>query len=1185
MSHGDMQSLLSAGDTVGHYRVIGSLGQGGMGCVYLAEDIRLRRPAALKFLPPHLAGDTERLRRFEQEARLASSLNHPHIAHIYELGDADGQPFIAMEYVEGVTLDAAGERPLEATRVAEIGAQVADALDAAHTKGIVHRDVKPFNIMVTPQGEAKVLDFGLAKLEAHSVGVGRVDLTTQLKTTADVVLGTLPYMSPEQVCGEKVSGACDVFSLGVVLYELATGRHPFIGDSPGRSPRSVLAAIVSQRPVPPRRVNASVPPSLDQLILRMIEKTPALRPCAGEVRQLLVDVTNGRAEPRFGRIAQRGRRRTVGRERERALLEEAFRGAAAGSPLLVTVAGEPGIGKTTLVEEFLGELRAVGRAHIARGRCSERLAGNEAYLPVLEALESLLLTDDHRSNAALMLQLAPTWYAQLAPAGAAGSAVGSQLELKTASQERMKRELRAFLDEISRAGPLVLFIDDLHWADASTTDLLGYLCSQLGSMRILVIVTYRPTDLLLAKHPFVPLKLDLSARGLCHELTLEFLSRDEAAAYLELEFPGHRFPPALAALVHEKTEGSPLFMVDLVRYLRDRDVIVPSGSSWILARSVPDLERELPESVRSMIERKIGQLADDDRHLLVGASVQGHEFDSAVVARALGRDAGDVEERLEVLDRVHAFVRIVGEEALPDGTPTLRCRFVHVLYQNALYASLRATRRATLSGAVANGIIRFHGEDNPAVASELALLLDAAHDGSRAAGYFLLAAQNALRVFAYVETAAIADRGLALLRTLPESTERDRRELKLQIALGTALVAIKGYAAPDVERAYGRARELCRLMDEPPELASVLFGLFVYYLVVPSFRTAFELGDEMLTIAERTGSGALRVQGLLMHGMTAFWRGDLESGAAELEQGIATYDEHREAIRGTTHLFDHGVGCRRYHAATLWLLGYPDRALRRSEEALADARAMAHPLTLASALSFASMLRHFRRELEATQETAAATVACTREYVITFWLGFAAAVHGWALAMRADTSDEAMSWEAGAEQIRESLEAHRSAGAKLFRPTGCALLAEIYAAHGRFEEAGAALDEGFVTLRATDERFWEAELHRLRGELLRMRGTASPDEVEQCFETAINVARSQRARSLELRALMSLYRHTRASVDRPGSRVGKALGRVWSGYAPEDRARARLAECYAWFTEGFETADLREARALLDERQ
>src|SRR5262249_8056483 len=198
-------------------------------------------------------------------------------------------------------------------------------------------------------------------------------------------------------------------------------------------------------------------------------------------------------------------------------------------------------------------------------------------------------------------------------------------------------------------------------------------------------------------------------RGICREVALVFLSRPDLARYLALEFPQHRFPDELAALIHAKTEGNPLFMVDLLRHLRDRQVLTQDQGRWVLARSLPDLERELPESVRNMIERKIAQLSDEDRRLLVAASVQGSGFEAAVVARALALGAAEVEEQLERLERVHAFIRLVGEYEFPDRTLTLRYHFVHVLYQNALYASLRPTRRASLSAAVAQALIGYHG--------------------------------------------------------------------------------------------------------------------------------------------------------------------------------------------------------------------------------------------------------------------------------------------------------------------------------------------------------------------------------------------------------------------------------------------------------------------------------------------
>ena len=404
---------------------------------------------------------------------------------------------------------------------------------------------------------------------------------------------------------------------------------------------------------------------------------------------------------------------------------------------------------------------------------------------------------------------------------------------------------------MSRLRPLLLFLDDLHWADASTVDLLAYIGSKCAALRLLLVLTYRPTDLLLSKHPFAPVKQDLQARGVCREIALELLTRQDVERYLALEFPQHRFPDELAALIHARTEGNPLFMVDLLRHLRDRQVLAQEQGRWVLAQTLPDLQRELPESVRSMIERKIAQLGEEDRRLLVAASVQGFEFEAAVVARALALDAADVEEQLERLERVHAFVRLVGEHEFPDRTLTLRYRFVHVLYQNALYASLRPTRRVSLSAAVAQAVVGYYGEKSVAVAGELALLLEAAREFTRATDYFLQAAQNAARLFANQEAVVLARRGLELLATLPDTPERARKELTLQLTLGPALKDTKGWTAPEVEETYTRAHELCEQVGETPDLFPALWGLWLFHMSRAEIPTARNLGEQLLSLGQR----------------------------------------------------------------------------------------------------------------------------------------------------------------------------------------------------------------------------------------------------------------------------------------------------------------------------------------------
>jgi predicted ATPase len=1137
------------------YEILGPLGRGGMGVVFKARQLSLNRPVALKFLPEACARDPVWLERFRREAQTASALNHPHICTVYDTGDCAGRPFLSMELIEGRTLAVlAGQRPTPAD-VARLIAQAAGALAAAHAAGVVHRDIKPENLMVRADGIVKVLDFGLAHQLPREGNAGRGPLVRT--TDPGMRVGTVLYMAPEQARAEPVGTATDVFALGIVLYELTAGRHPFLSETEF----GVLHAITTLAPPPPSRLNPEVPAPLDGLILWMLAKDAAFRPTAAEAAAVLTEVA-GTAAGRPGCSPPGAARRpTVGRRQERADLRAAFEAAADGQGLALCVTGEPGLGKTTLVEDFLEELAASGRLHgVARGRCSERLAGAEAYLPFLEALDSLLRGDDGASVARVMRMVAPTWYAQLAPAGGDPSAAGPGGELAVASQERLKRELGLFLDEVSRVRPLVLFLDDLHWADPSTVDLLAYLGGRCGGWRLLVVLAYRAADLALSKHPFGPVQLELQGRGLCREVALGFLGRQDVERYLELRFPGHAFPAELTKVVFRRTEGNPLFLVDLLQYLCDSGVIAATEGRWRLERRLPDLRRALPASVRGLIRRMLDQLGEDDRRLLTAASVQGNEFDAAVVAAVLGRDAAGVEERLAELDRVHALVRLLREHELADRTPTVRYAFVHALYQNALYASLQPTRRAALSATVARALVACYGERNPAVATELAFLFEAARDVPRAAEYFLRAAEHTVRVSANQEAIALARRGLDLLRALPDTPARARQELALLIALGVSLVPTRGFAAPEVEQTYLRARDLCERMEDISALFPVLYGLWNLYLVRCELARCRELAGQMFALAEGRPEPVYR---LLAHNVLQqplFHGGDLAGARRHQEQGLALYDvrEHRHltAVYGE----DPGVGCRVYGAVTLWHLGYPEQALRavRASRGLADE--LANPFNVAQALYYGAFTHLCRREPEPAQELAGALMEVCREQGFALLLAGGRVLSGWGLAAQGRLDE-------GIVQMRQGLAGWTATGALSHRPYHLALLAEALGRQGHVGEGLAALTEAQALSSATGERFYEAELHRLRGELLLRQpagGGGAAAEAEACFCEASAVARRQGARILELRALMSL------------SRLREQQGR------PAE-VRSPLAEIYCWFSEGFDTPDLRDAKALLEQ--
>ncbi len=1138
-----------------HFRLHSLLGKGGMGEVYLAEDTRLGRKVALKLLPAMFSQDKERVRRFELEARAASALNHPNIITIYEIGAAGANRYIAMEYIEGQTLRAMAGRPLALDALASLGRQMARALGVSHAAGIIHRDIKPENIMARDDGLVKVLDFGLARLAPASVT--RSEYKTATGSTPGIILGTAAYMSPEQARGETVTSATDNFSLGLVFYELATGRHPFqANEQPG-----VFAAIISQPPLPPSRLNSALPAALDALILQMLEKDARMRPTAFEVETALQEFGRHSDATTWGyqntvaappHLHLSAARHTVGREKERAELGAGFASVSAGRGLMLCVSGEPGIGKTTLVEDFLSELAASGQpCAIARGRCSERLAGTEAYLPFLEALDSLLEGSGRESRTRLMSLLAPNWYVQVAPLDTGDPSVPrSPAETLAGSPERMKRELGAFFQEITRACPLVLFFDDLHWADVSTIDLMAYLATRFAALRLLLVVTYRPSDMLLAQHPFLHLKPDLQARGVCHEIALDFLSREEIGQYLALEFPEHRFPAELPALIHAKTEGSPLFMADLVRYLRDRKVIAREQGQWALTESAPEIERDLPESMRGMIERKIAQLRPEDLRLLAAASVQGYEFDSAVVAKALALEAAEVEERLEALERVYAFVRLVEEREFPDCALTLRYRFIHALYQNALYSSLRPTRKALLSAAVAEALLECYGRQSSAIVSELAMLFEAARDFERAVEYFLLAAEQAAHVSANKEAVVLARRGLTALKPLPETPERARHELRLQTTLGPALMSTVGFGIPDVEAIYIRARELCQQVGETPQLFTAIYGLYQYWLSRADYQTCRELAEQLLAVAQKIQDPALLLPAHSSLGNTLSFAGDFESSRTHAEQAIAIYIPQRHHPLAALYSgFDLGVGRRGGLAVNLWLLGYPDQALQRSHDAITLAHDLAHASSVVLALNWEAMVHQHRREPHRTRQQAEAAIAiATAE--LTPWLAWGMALRGWAMAEQGQT-------EEGIAQLRQGIAGWRAAGLGCLQPYFLTLLAEAYGRMGQREEALTILDEALAITEQTHEGYAEAELYRLKGELLR-----EPAAAEACFHQSIEIAHRQKAKSYELRAVMS-------------------LSRLWQRQARSAEACPRLAEIYDWFTEGFDTADLQEAESLL----
>lgn len=849
-------------------------------------------------------------------------------------------------------------------------------------------------------------------------------------------------------------------------------------------------------------------------------------------------------------------RHSVGREKEHAELASAFESAAGGRGLLVCVAGEPGIGKTTLVQDFLSVLQAMGKSFgLAIGRCSQRMAGEEAYLPFLEALESLVRNDG--GVARKLREFAPSWYAQLFPLSESDpSDAALQAYARATTQERVKRELTGFICEITRQNPLVLFFDDVHWTDPSTVDLLSHLATKFQGTKILVIVTYRPSELLLLKHTFVGVKRELQARSICREIEVEFLSAGDVERYIGLEFLGNCFPRDFAGLIHARTEGNPLFMVDLLRYLRDRKVIVKAeDENWRLARSLPDLSRDIPQSVGSVIERKIDQLSDRDREVLTAAAVQGYECDSATVALGLQAENIEIEEILDRLERVHAIVRRAGEDELPRGMLTVRYRFVHVLYQNALYGSLAPTRRIALSAALAHALEAFYGGKSSIIASRLAFLYETARDPGRASDYLLIAAQNAQGIFANEEAVAIARRGLDQLNKIPESPERTRKELDLQISLAFSLLCTQGYASPETGANMARARKLCEALGDTASLFPVKFGLWTYYLCKGEMKSARETAEHLVNISHDLNDSSARLVAHATLAITLELLGELIAAREQFEEASRHYDFAQQGRYVQLYRLDPGIQSDSDLVRVLWLLGFPDQARRKIEETLPRARAAAIPVTIAFSQRSAAWHYQNLREPEKAKEVGEACIALCGEHGILLERAWVECPYGWAIA-------ELGQVEEGISHVRAGLEAQLSVGAEGARGQSQAIAAETLWHSGRTEEALQAVEDGLAASSRNGDNFYDAELWRLKGELLKMQDRT--EEAECCFQKAIEIAQQQAAKSFELRASTS-------------------LARLWLKYGKRKEARQLLGGVYGWFTEGSETADLKDAASLLEE--
>ncbi|HKA17933.1 MAG TPA: AAA family ATPase [Blastocatellia bacterium] len=854
----------------------------------------------------------------------------------------------------------------------------------------------------------------------------------------------------------------------------------------------------------------------------------------------------------------------LGRDNAFSQLQEWFESSLKNDRQIVFVTGEPGIGKTTLVEAFVAKATAGADIWAARGQCLEQFGAGEPFLPVLDALSRLCRGPDQTRVIELLHKRAPTWLAQMPWIAATYHEVQMKQQLLGATRERMLREMAEALEALTAERPVVLVLEDLHWSDYSTLDLISYLARRSEPVRLMVIGTYRPVELILSDHPLKGVKQELQVHRLCKELPLEYLTRKTVRDFLELRFPNSPVAVELSQMIHQRTEGNPLFIVNLVNYLLAEKLVVEESGRWRLQADPGQVERGLPENIRHLIEKQIDRLSPQQQRILEAASVVGMSCSAVAIAAALDGDLLETEECCEEMSRRNQFLMPPYQAELPDGTITPRFTFIHVLYLDVLYNRISPTRRSQMHLRISKRGEEIYGQRVTEIASELAVHFDEGRDRSKAVKYYLMAAENAASRFANREGMALARRGLDLLSLLPKTNERATQEIALRLILGASLMTIRGFASDEVEKVYLPARELCEQQNAPLQLFKVLWSLRLFYMYRGDMQTAREIAERLLSQATDLNDTALKVEAHRALGSALLNAAEYTPALEQFERAVALYEPFHQDSYFLIHGNDAKVMSLSFEALLLWCLGYPDRSLVRLREALSFANEIAHTQTIVVALYVGARIHQLRREPAPAKRFAEEGTALANEHGMSTWATLCSIYSGWATAEEGDT-------KRGIDQMSTALDEYRSRGAKLWQGYFLGMLAEALGKAGRIQEGIEVISEALAGVRDTGERYYEAELHRINGDLLMAEIGQQEDlsseyftAAEKCLSHSLELARVQNTKSWELRAAVSLLRLHMKQKKR-------------------SEAKNLLAGVYSWFSEGYDTVDLTEARLLLGE--
>jgi predicted ATPase len=852
------------------------------------------------------------------------------------------------------------------------------------------------------------------------------------------------------------------------------------------------------------------------------------------------------ARGRLDVAVTRGLTPLVGRESEVTLLLERWKQAKSGQGQVVLLTGDAGIGKSRLVQ-MLKE-HVANESH-TRWECrSLSYFENTALFPMSDLFQRLLQFQAEDTPDEKLGKLEQTLRQYRLPVEESVQLFAPMLSvplpehhyppLNLSPQRQRQKTLEALvaiLLEHAERQPVLFILEDLHWTDPTTLEWLNLLIDQTPTASMLVLLTCRPHFQPAWHH-----------RSYLTEITVNRLSEPQVEQIVTRMTDGKTFPQEVLQQIIAKTDGVPLFIEELTKAILESGHLTEANGHYVLTGTFSTLA--IPATLQDSLMARLDRLISA-KGIAQLAAVIGRQFSYELLQAVSQLDAMTLQRELGRL----VEAELVYQRGLP---PQATYTFKHALIQDAAYESLLKSARQQYHHRIAQTLAAQFPETVESQPELLAHHYTEAGLYEQAGRHWQRAGENAIQRSAHAEAISHLRQGLALLQTLPETPKRVQREVDMLITLGASLFAIKGYAAPEVEQTYSRARQLCQHLDEPHQLFPVLRGLWSYYFTCAELQTAHPLGEQLLTLAQQVQDSAMLQAAHRALGSTLFYLGAVAEAHTHFTHGITLYDPQQHRASAFRYGEDAGVICHTFAARALWYLGYPDQGLARSHDAVTLAQQMAHPLSLSFALGAAAMFHQLCREARCTQERTAPAMTLAKEQGFSYWMAWGAMLRGWALAQQGQAQE-------GIEQITQGLMDYHATGARMPRPYWLALLAEAHGIQGEPEEGLALLPEALTLVDTTGERWYQSELYRLKGALLLQQSSSNQTEAEACFHHAIHIAQNQQAKSFELRTATS-------------------LARLWQQQGKRQEAHDLLAPVYHWFTEGFDTADLQEAKALLD---